>query len=212
MKLVINEKIKHRCVGIAVIVSIGVIITPAILKQSQPTPQEHIAMAIQLPPAPPPPKIITPTANEMFASNEAITLEIQPLPPGPTEAIVKIKPTIIPTIQIPQKVATTPLIKSKITPKKFTKKITKHPVVISHNRYSVQIGTFSKQQNALQLTKKLQHQGYKVTVNKIIAKDNTILYKVLVGQTLQSQQAKHLQQQLTQFTKLQGFVVNTGVS
>ena len=35
MKLVIDEKVKHRLVGLAVILSMGIIIAPAVLKKSQ---------------------------------------------------------------------------------------------------------------------------------------------------------------------------------
>ena len=34
MKLVLDERIKHRLVGIAVILSIGIIFTPALFKKS----------------------------------------------------------------------------------------------------------------------------------------------------------------------------------
>src|SRR5262245_61755469 len=68
MKLELDEKVKHRLIGLAVILSIGAIFAPAIVKKSNQRFDGNVNVSVELPPKPLPPKIAMPDEKAMFGT------------------------------------------------------------------------------------------------------------------------------------------------
>jgi DedD protein len=66
MKLIIDERAKHRMVGIAVLLSIVVVFAPAILKKSQQRFEDSISVSVSLPPKPILPRVTAREPNALF--------------------------------------------------------------------------------------------------------------------------------------------------
>jgi DedD protein len=66
MKLVIDEQLKHRLIGIAVIVSLGAIFAPAIMKKSGQSIENKYSVQVKLPPKPIVPDVSVTDEKELF--------------------------------------------------------------------------------------------------------------------------------------------------
>lgn len=66
MKLVIDEKLKHRLVGVAVVLSLGAIFLPAMMKKSSQRLENNFSVNVQLPPKPTTPNVVMTNEKEMF--------------------------------------------------------------------------------------------------------------------------------------------------
>ena len=66
MKLVMDEKLKHRLIGIAVIISLGAIFAPAIVRKSSQHNENNFSVSVKLPPKPAIPKVSVADESEMF--------------------------------------------------------------------------------------------------------------------------------------------------
>ena len=66
MKLVMDEKVKHRLIGIAVIISIGAIFAPAIMKKSNQRLESNVSVNVKLPPKPVSPDVVMTGEKDMF--------------------------------------------------------------------------------------------------------------------------------------------------
>ncbi|TAL61870.1 MAG: SPOR domain-containing protein [Legionella sp.] len=66
MKLVMDEKLKHRLIGLAVIVSLGAIFAPAIMKKSSQRNESNFSVNVKLPPKPVVPHVTMTDENETF--------------------------------------------------------------------------------------------------------------------------------------------------
>ncbi|MCC5015918.1 MULTISPECIES: SPOR domain-containing protein [unclassified Legionella] len=88
MKLVLDERVKHRIIGLAVILSIGAIFAPAIVKKSNQRFDGNVNVSVQLPPKPLPPKVAMPDEKAMFGTVKVAHVELPALPDEKT--IVKV--------------------------------------------------------------------------------------------------------------------------
>ncbi|PJD94351.1 MAG: sporulation protein [Legionella sp.] len=66
MKLVINEQLKHRLIGIAVIISLGAIFAPAMVKKSNQSAENNYSVRVKLPPKPVTPNVAVSDEKEVF--------------------------------------------------------------------------------------------------------------------------------------------------
>ncbi len=66
MKLVIDEKLKHRLIGVSVILSLGAIFLPAMMKKSSQRLDGHFSVNVQLPPKPVAPNVAVIDEEQMF--------------------------------------------------------------------------------------------------------------------------------------------------
>ncbi len=87
MKLVIDERFKHRLIGLAVILSIAAIFAPAIMKKSNQNIDGNVNVSVELPPKPAQPDVAMVEKKEMFETTKVAHVEIpdateeqQPLP------------------------------------------------------------------------------------------------------------------------------------
>ncbi|MDI1353172.1 MAG: SPOR domain-containing protein [bacterium] len=74
MKLVMDEKLKHRLIGVAVIVSLGAIFAPALMKKSS----HHLdsRVNVQLPPKPSAPQVAITEEKELFKTIKIAKVKI----------------------------------------------------------------------------------------------------------------------------------------
>jgi DedD protein len=66
MKLVMDEKLKHRLIGLAVIISLGAIFAPAIMKKSSQSLENNYSVNIKLPPKPLVPDVVSSNEQDVF--------------------------------------------------------------------------------------------------------------------------------------------------
>lgn len=78
MKLVIDEKLKHRLVGVAVVLSLGAIFLPAMMKKSSQRLENNFSVKVQLPPKPTTPDVAITDEKEMFKTIKIAKIEIPP--------------------------------------------------------------------------------------------------------------------------------------
>lgn len=76
MKLVIDERAKHRIVGIAVLLSIVVVFAPAILKKSQQRFEESVSISVKLPPKPKLPDVAVREPKALFQAVKVARVDI----------------------------------------------------------------------------------------------------------------------------------------
>ncbi|CEK10872.1 SPOR domain-containing protein [Legionella hackeliae] len=80
MKLVMDERVKHRLIGLAVILSIAAIFAPAIIKKSNQRIDDNVSVSVKLPPKPALPKVAMPDEEEMFETVKVAHVEIPDVP------------------------------------------------------------------------------------------------------------------------------------
>lgn len=66
MKLVMDEKLKHRLVGVSVVLSLGAIFLPAMMKKSSQKLENNFSVNVQLPPKPAAPNVAVTDEEAMF--------------------------------------------------------------------------------------------------------------------------------------------------
>lgn len=76
MKLVLDDKAKHRLVGIAVLLSIIVVFAPAVLKKSQQRFEETVSVSVRLPPKPSLPKVTVSQPKALFQATKVASVDI----------------------------------------------------------------------------------------------------------------------------------------
>lgn len=79
MKLVIDEKLKHRLVGLAVVLSLGAIFLPSMMKKSGQRFENNFSVNVQLPPKPTAPNVVMSDEKEMFETIKVAKVEIPPV-------------------------------------------------------------------------------------------------------------------------------------
>jgi len=237
MKLVMDERVKHRLVGLAVIISIGAIFAPAIMKKSNQRFDNNVSISVKLPPKPILPKVAVAEEQKMFESVKVAHVEIPSVREDfqTVSAIAKAEPlTPVNETREPVAIAKNEVLNLDVSPKNLIKVkpkanvvALKKPVVVKKNEaatrvakgkvaakngYAVQLATFTRQANAMTLINRLKNKGYKPSLNKIATRDG-IIFKVVVGQTTERQKAQLLQKQLASAVQIHGFIVETnGIS
>ena len=76
MKLVMDEKLKHRLIGLAVIISLGAIFAPAVMKKSSQHIDNNFSVNVKLPPKPIAPDVVLTDEKEMFKTIKVAKVEI----------------------------------------------------------------------------------------------------------------------------------------
>ena len=76
MKLMIDERVKHRVIGLAVILSIGAIFAPAIMKKSNQRLDGNVSVSVELPAKPLHPDIVMAEKSAMFATAKVAHVEL----------------------------------------------------------------------------------------------------------------------------------------
>ena len=79
MKLVIDEKLKHRLIGMAVIISLGAIFAPAMMKKSSQTMDTNYSVRVKLPVKPEEPSIAIADGKEVFKTIKLARVNVPPV-------------------------------------------------------------------------------------------------------------------------------------
>lgn len=223
MKFIMDERVKHRLIGVAVIVALGAIFAPALLHKTDSPVEDKVNIAVTLPPKPVQPKpILVENKNEITQAipNEVPSENDELLPPvtvalKPPKALsdiqIAMKQELIRAQKLKpnQKSNTSPSSASPSLSSKKNPGISTAKINANNGKYAVQLATFQQQSNAVTLINKLKNKGFKATINKVTS-NNGPIYKVLVGQVQNKMQAQNLKEQLARIMHLQGFVVAIG--
>lgn len=236
MKITINERVKHRIIGLAVILSLVAIFAPAIMKKSLRSFDDNLNISVVLPPKPATPNVSILEEKALFKTTKLARVEIPPVPKINSTASLDKAESIVPNNNLVSLPAIPAMGKQELKqspsnsfPESKKKRIAQAPVVdLSHpeanevthqslpiksakNDYVVQLGTFSQLENAEALVSKLHRKGYKANYSKVLIHEK-VYYKVLVGQATVKEEAKNLQKQLADAVQINGIVVLNKVS
>jgi len=225
MKLVMDERLKHRLIGIAVIVSIGIIFAPAVMKKSSQR-FDKSNVSVKFPAKPALPSVAAVDKDKLFKSVKVAHVEIPVVPVELPSVIAKAEPlsnlndekTVIVARDTAEAVKISVVEPIKIIPAATVKKSELASIpkpakkqVVPTVGYGVQLAMFTREANAKTLVNQLKSKGYKVAVNKVSTSSGTV-YKVVVGQESQKEKAKILQQRLASTVQIRGFIVPTRIS
>jgi len=226
MKIFLDERVKHRLIGVAVLLSLAAIFAPAIMKKSAQQMDKDMGMRMQLPAKPVLPEVAVAKEKEVFKSIKVAHVKLPELPPATMESVeTKLVKIELPDIKDKKQAlrtttaSTPPSISrtqfSDASPQKkpqhaiHQKPVDKRPangVANNHTVYSVQLASFAQRKNALVLVNRLKSKGYVARIDKISGKQGD-QYKVVVGKSREREQALKLKNQLAQGMQLHGFVV-----
>lgn len=78
MKLVMDEKLKHRLIGLSVILSLGAIFLPAMMKKSSQRLESNFSVNVTLPPKPVAANVVITDEEKMFKTIKVATLRATP--------------------------------------------------------------------------------------------------------------------------------------
>ncbi len=184
-----DERLKRRLVGAAVLVLAAVVFVPMLLDQGGGAPQQPPRMV----PSPPPPTVPT---------QPPPTVPTQPPPTVPTQPPEDADARVVPLNRNPPVAAPVPA-KPAPAEDKPAARTTTVPAPAEPSGFAVQLGSFSKADNARGLRDKLVARGYKAFV-----KSSGSVSRVYVGPQRNRAEAEKMLKKLRADTKLKGIVVN----
>jgi DedD protein len=206
-----DEKLKHRIVGVAVLVAICIVIFPAMIKKSNQRLDEKMDYAVHLPPKPDFPDVDATKSTTLFKSTKVAQVTLPDVvEKNNTVTVSRAEPLSNQRAENPSILQKMPVLASHGKPLPPSSKVAnvtavKLPVPQKTAVFAVQIASFSSQGNALSLVRDLNKQGFTASFDK-----QGKLFRVLVGQVPQLDQAKQLQEKLASSTQLSGFIVKVG--
>ena len=224
MKFVIDERVKHRLIGLVVILSIAIVFVPSMVKKSNHHFEENINLSVRLPAKPILPKVTVATRQELFHSVKVAKVVL----PSVVEKsrvgqIAKAQPVRMasslpaaPVMSQPKLIAKAVTINKLAANKAAMNKIALKrtllpPKGLETTRFSIQLACFSNPMRAQNLVNQLRSKGYVANYNKVSGTQGN-LYKVIVAAHNEHNKAKSLQKQLAMTMRLNGFIVKTKVS
>lgn len=213
MKFSLDERVKHRLVGVVVLLAVATIFLPALMKKSNYHLDEKVNISVKLPEKPQLPKVAIPDQNAMFNTIQVAHVDLpinrqQPKISNQVKAVSISKSTNLANAGL----IVNPAIKQVATINSSLGNISSKKLQpIKKDSYVVQLASFSKQKNAELLVTELKKKGYKASYMQS-EKQGDKLYKVIVGTVAHKDAAKNLQKQLSQSVKINGLIVKTGVS
>ncbi len=100
MKIVMDEKLKHRLIGLAVIISLGAIFAPAVMRKSNQRAEDNFSVNVKLPPKPVTPNVAVTDEKDMFKTIKISRVDVPPaseenqLPELAKAEPLKVEPTV----------------------------------------------------------------------------------------------------------------------
>jgi len=76
MKLVLDEKLKHRLIGLAVVISLAAIFAPAVMRKSSQRLEHNFSANVQLPPKPKAPNVVVTEEKDVFKTIKVARVDI----------------------------------------------------------------------------------------------------------------------------------------
>ncbi|MCX7115952.1 MAG: SPOR domain-containing protein [Gammaproteobacteria bacterium] len=126
MKLTIDERLKHRMVGLAVIISIAAILLPAILKKSTQSFDAMSRVAVRLPQHPAAPTVRVVDEGRLFKTMKVARVHIPSVAPA---AVVPATVKVVSLQSLPAVVSAKPMVAMKSKPPVVAVTIP-HPVAL----------------------------------------------------------------------------------
>lgn len=218
MKFVLDEHVKHRIIGIVVLLSIAALFVTTVMQKSTRNFEENMTLSVRLPAKPQVPKVAVSEEKTVFQSLKVAHVELPAMPVVKPIQIAKAEPlstkSFVPSAMIPYKkptlinVASIAKLAVKSAAVPVQRKLAKAAVAgIKKQQYAIQLGSFSQQNNATSLVQRLKKQGFAAMTNKQGA-----YYKVIVGQVFARDDALRLQKKLIANMQLKGILIKTGES
>ena len=204
MKWQMEDKIKHRIIGLTVVISTLVIVSPVLFKESNRHFEDSMAVSFKLPKKPVIPHVSIVNKDKLFKQVKVAKITI----PATAELYTATAHKAISLSQQAQQVnkernPTSPILAQS---KAILSQLNPNPTF-----YTIQLATFSNQANAAFLVETLRSKGFKATVQKVDEKQG-YLYHVNVGQLNRRDKAVDLQRDLVNNTQLNGIIIKTKVS
>jgi len=181
-----DQHLKERLVGAAVLVTLGVLVIPTFL--DGPPSDEPVRVGLELPAADPNRKSHTirldvPPERPATPGSGSIVRAEPPAeaPDDKAPAPAKVKPrteraeTTVPTVEAPR-ATEAPASEKKNSPPPPEPA----PAPSTPGGWAVQVGSFSSEENAARLSKQLRNGGYEVFVSTVVAGGKT-MHRVRVG-------------------------------
>lgn len=193
-----DKRLKQRLIGAVVLVSLGVIFIPMLLKGPD---------SLDAP-------IFTSNIPDQPEQRKTEIIPLKPLPPRPANIPITAIPVEV-EINRPQPEAAAPAkpVQPRVeetTTLKTRPKVTTTPILNRPSSdlsgWAVQVGSFSSKKNALGLQKRLRAKSYTAFVEAYQAKNGT-RYRVRIGPELTSAKAKQLAARLKQEMGIDGLVL-----
>ncbi|MDP3559451.1 MAG: SPOR domain-containing protein [Legionellaceae bacterium] len=217
--MIIEERLKHRIMGFAVILSVAIILTPAIIKKSNQRIEHMMHVSVHLPEKPLMVEATPIREAALFqkiekshtvvpdgSSGKAISILTKAEPLAPSTALTgTTKPTILALADESDwnnVATTTDHIVQKQSVSQSALKTSVKPV------YALQVASFSKLENAAHLVGVLQKEGYAAQY-QITSGAQGKIYRVLVGASPQREEILRVQKRLASAMQLRGFIVTT---
>ncbi|NOX07936.1 MAG: hypothetical protein GXP22_00330 [Gammaproteobacteria bacterium] len=182
-----NEPLKQRLVGAAVLIGLAIIFVPSLIDRSDPVNGDT------LPAIPQQPKL-----------KVRSHLHVLKLPP-PIQAdkemrevavdVIKKAPAMVKKVAVEVKKAVVEIKKAPVLKKKIAKL----------DAWVVQLASFKKKENAYTLRDRLRKKRYDAFVQRI-KMDGGVVYRVRIGPELKRESAEKLLKRLMKETKLKGIV------
>jgi DedD protein len=246
MKLVMDEKLKHRIVGLAVIASLCALFAPTVMRQSSQKLEGNFSVHVTMPKKPVAPDVVLTDEKEVFKTIRITRVALANVPdekqlpqlvhaeslkPTQTDPIIEqvqnVKLSVVASahsqLQLAQKAQkkAPPLLASnhKIASKVVQNVVhgAKKEVILAKSSsvkqaiYEVQLASFLDVKHAEALLIRLHSKGYRARVSKVLGNRGS-MYKVYAGQSPHRNDIEKLKSQLADTMKLNGFIVNTGIS
>lgn len=228
MKLVLDERVKHRIVGLTVLLSIAAIFLPAILKKSNQSFDSMSRVAVRLPARPAMPTVKQVEAEKLFQTVKVAKV-VLPKPAVVAEPIkiakaASLEPMV--SVETPIQVSESklPALPQEIGKKKPVERVktaatlpvivqtrARKPVPVVRSGYAVQVANFASLQNAQTLVSKLHLRGFSASYVTIRTARGAPNYRVLVGQSAKREDVLRVQGRLANSMQLRGFVVPANV-
>jgi DedD protein len=232
MKLVMDERVKHRLTGVVVLVSIAVIFVPAMIKKSNQRLGENITVSIKLPPKPVLPEVAMVQEKAIFNTMKVASIAVPTIAAAPpasqlasaapaamklpktstqlASVIAPVKATVVPASKVAVQSIKAPVVKTGALPNKITQSIANKVALAKEGGYVIQLASFTQQRNAEMLVNRLRTKGYKANYSKAASKQGEV-YKVMVGQLNRRDDALLLQKKLADSMQLSGFIIKAEV-
>lgn len=194
-----EQGLKERLVGAAVIVILAVIFIPMLLDNT-----EKKDIVITKTNIPPRPESIPEPPDENEFSSRIVPLEQEAPVTGKVQAAIESIPDDS-VVEEPE----TGTEKGPDSGEAETANINTNEEPangVGLSAWVVQLGSFSSQENADSLNRRLQTAGFRAFVEPL-KKDNDVSYRVRVGPELKRSDAEAIQEKLKKTMQLEGFIV-----
>jgi len=190
-----DKRLKQRLIGAVVLISLGVIFIPMLLKGPD---------SLDAP-------IFTSNIPQQPEQRKTEIIPLKPLPPRPDNLPIMAIPVEVDTPKPQPEAKPAPIIKAEPPVVKPEQDSTPTVPMVSNpstdlSGWAVQVGSFSSKKNALALQKRLRDKQYAAFVEAYKAKSG-VRYRVRVGPELSSDKAKQLASKLKREMGIDGLVL-----